>query len=1098
MTSRLPSALLTIALLILAHPALPAAETPPTPAAESPSPPAADAPSESAHRMPLILVVDLSGLDPAQRILAVSIQGIANRHPDGPRVFLLTNPRDEEWLDYCLRLSPRTTQLVTVEQLLETLRPDLQGQILYDPNQPYTLDIATTAAGIHQSAISPTDLGLPTILDLRGRWQSSAEAYRWAADSLLPQCTRTRAALLPSDAIAMRDFAIQNRLFTLSPPSFPDDPTFEDILLRLSPGAAIYGAADPALITSLSAASHYLVSAANAANLSFFSRLDTGRRFHQYIGYLEPVAPRYLTFILDCSDLDVAINGMPVLWDDPARGSLPLGWAIPAALADAAPPVLHRYYADAYRSGSDQFLLGPSGAGDIDRPAGNAPYSFFTATARARARLDIDTSCYRASASTPASDVTHFARETRTRGIFLLDAPDTAPILLDGVPTLSAHRVDTVAAAIDYLNNIPLERRAAALFLNPHTLGPAEAAHIAAHVSDRYVVVPPEEMIAVLDLLTQPPQPGTSTARFASVTYPESAHPDLPLPVTAVADPPEQILSASLVYRPAEHALLFSEPMSPTPDGYAAEIPPLFCGGPVQARIRARDRAGRVAWLSEWTFDIPRSDADSDGLTDAEERFLLTDPADPDTDADGLRDLADRSPLRLDRRPVTYLGPIYPPSDLPYLPDPGASLADSQGRHLQPGQSCLYWLPLATLPPGAPAVIALDALGPAVLDVGAEPDRILTQFAGRLDQTWYSAPLPPEARQAGAFLRVTCPADAQEPLLLEALAVLSPPAAPSIGRILHVPAYPGPGQPITISALIFSPDAVAGATLTYRINAGGTIGLPMQQLDGSQYYRIALPALDNRDDLEWWITARDSQGNVAVSSPSFLPIGGRARHVVPALARREFSGDWVSAHDWNGAARLAPSPGARDSAAVNLPEATYTVWILGGGRGHTITCYVGDKRIGSLDPRAPDGWHQLGRIRLEASRHHVTLVSELGPDAPPDAAPRYASLIFSSDTTFVPPPGQVLDLHNHLVLLAPRAGDVLRGRVDLKATGAGNMATADFTLDGELVRHASGPPFDASLNTRRFTNGPHTLRVEIVERTQPTGLAVEIPIVIAN
>lgn len=1090
MTSRLPSALLLFALLSLAHPALPAAETPSTPAAEAPSSPAAE--------LPPLLVADLSNLDPAQSLLAVSIQGIANRGPDGPRVFLLTNPRDEEWLRYCLRLSPRTTQLVTVEQLLEALKPDLQGQILYDPDQPYTLDIATTAAGIHQAAISPTDLGLSTILDLRSRWQSSAEAYRWAADSLLPQCTRTKAALLPSDAIAMRDFAIQNRLFTLSPPSSPNDPTFEDILLRLSPGAAIYGAAEPALITSLSAVSHYLVSAAEAANLSFFSRLDTGRRFHQYIGYLEPVAPRYLTFIFDCSDLDVAINGMPVLWDDPARGSLPLGWAIPAALADAAPPVLHRYYADAYRSGSDQFLLGPSGAGDIDRAAANAPYSFFTATARARARLDIDTSCYRASSSTPASDITHFARETRTRGIFLLDAPDTAPIILDGVPTLSAHRVDTVAAAIDYLNNIPLERSAAALFLDPRTLGPAEAAHIAAHVSDRYVVVPPEEMIEVLNFLTQPPQPGSSAARFASVNYPESADPDLPLPVKAVADSPEQILSASLVYRPAEHALFFSEPMSPTPDGYTAEIPPLFCGGPVQARIRARDTAGRVAWLSEWTFDIPRSDADSDGLTDAEERFLLTDPADPDTDADGLRDVADPSPLRFDHRSVTYLGPIYPPSDLPYLPDPGASRADPQGRHLQPGQSCLYWLPLGALPPDAPAVIALDARGPAVLDVGAEPDRILTQFEGQLDETWYSAPLPPEARQTGAFLRVTCPADAQRPLLLDGLAVLSPPSAPSIGRIVHAPAYPGPGQPITISALIFSPDAVAAATLTYRINAGGTIAVPMQQLDGSQYYQIALPALDNRDELEWWIAARDSQGDVAVSSPSFLPVGGRARHVVPVLARREFFGDWVSAHDWNGAARLAPAPGARDSAAVNLPEATYTVWLLGGGRGHSITCYVGDKKIGSLDPRAPDGWYQLGRIRLEASRHHVSLVSELGPDAPPDAAPRYASVIFSSDPTFVPPPGQVFDVHNHLVLLAPRAGDILRGRVDLKATGAGNMASADFSLDGELVRRTSGPPFDASLNTLRFTNGPHTLRVEIVERTQPTGIAVDIPIVIAN
>ncbi|MDH4179873.1 MAG: GxGYxYP family putative glycoside hydrolase, partial [Armatimonadota bacterium] len=223
MTSRLPSLLCLIALFTPTQPAFAAADPPP------------------------LFVADITYADPAQSLLAVTLQGLANSHPDGPRVFLLANPRDAEWLDYCLRLAPRSAQFLTVPELLEILRPELVGQILYDPDQPYTLDIATTAAGIHQSVISPTDLGLPTILDLRGRWRSAAEAYRWAAESLLPKCSRNKAALLPPDVIAMRDFAVQERLFTLSPPPSPDSEVLGDILSHLSPGAAIYGAAPPPL-----------------------------------------------------------------------------------------------------------------------------------------------------------------------------------------------------------------------------------------------------------------------------------------------------------------------------------------------------------------------------------------------------------------------------------------------------------------------------------------------------------------------------------------------------------------------------------------------------------------------------------------------------------------------------------------------------------------------------------------------------------------------------------------------------------------------------------------------------------------------------------
>ena len=155
-----------------------------------------------------LLVVNVTETTPSQRVLAASLQGLANRSPQGPRVFLVGAPRDAEWLAWSLRIAPRQTEEVTPSQLLEALRPELAGQVLYDPAAPYTLDIATTLAGLENAVASPSDLGLPTVMDLRGRWTTAAAAYRWGIETLLPRCSGSQAALLPPGSIAMRDFAI--------------------------------------------------------------------------------------------------------------------------------------------------------------------------------------------------------------------------------------------------------------------------------------------------------------------------------------------------------------------------------------------------------------------------------------------------------------------------------------------------------------------------------------------------------------------------------------------------------------------------------------------------------------------------------------------------------------------------------------------------------------------------------------------------------------------------------------------------------------------------------------------------------------------------
>jgi len=1065
-----------------------------------------------------IFVVDVRKASPREHLLAVSLQGIANRTADGPRVFLLADGWDEDWLRYCLRVAPGETVQATPDELNNRLKDLVKGQVLYDPASPYLLDLATTAAGLRDLVISDVDLGLPTLFDLRQRFRSAKEAYDWAIANLLPECDRSAAALLPPDSFAMRDLAIARRLFTFSAPDSPQDEAFQSVLFHLPPGAAVYGTATPELRAELSNSSHFLVPAGRAANLSFLDnaggtpiRQAQGMPAlpeYQYLSYLEAIAPRYLTLIFDCSDLDFCLNEMPRLWEAPQRGALPLGWAIPAALAEVAAPAAHRYYADAYWSGMDQFVFGASGAGQLDLSVANAPYAFYRSTQKARSALDIDACVFDAagfSESGPSAtlradlgeQLSLFASETGMRGFFLTGVADAAPMVLHGAAVLAAPRVASAEEAVNYLNRIPLERRCAALVLDPRSLGPADAEHIAAHVADRYVLVPPGEMVELMREIALPAAEGAAGVVVSSVDHTEQPMPDAPLAVAATVQPTGMLYAAQVVYRPATSPVPFSRALLPGAGGISTAIPPLRQGGEFELRVRARDTAGRAAWSPAWMLTVPRQDADSDGLSDAEEAYLLTDATSPDTDKDGLADANDPAPLQFDRFPVVYAGPIAPPDDAPYLPEPGRSTAGSEGRSIEPGDACLYWLPLVATPPDAAMVVSLDASGPVTIETGTQPNQLREQFTGVLSENWYSQLLPREVEATGAFVRLSCPAGAGAPLLVRSVSLASPPSAPSIFRVFAFPPHPGPEQPITVSAVAFSPGGMEQVGLAYRISAGGTIVMPMAQRASTQYYEARIPSLDNRDELEYWIVATDKDGNRTATVPMPLPIGGRAREVISLLARRDFVGGWVSSPDWNDQGRLAPGPGSVDYAYVDLVEGTYTVWALAGGRGQEVEVYVKDGKIGATDPRLPDGWQRIGRVRIEGGRTRIHLVSQIQPDAPAGAAPRYAAVIITADSSFSPPAGRVLDIHNAIALLYPSPNQTLSGTVEVVATGAGNITGAELSLDGEVIRQVSGPPFRFALNTQRFAPGPHRLRVEANSRSGPLGLSVEVPVTIA-
>ena len=188
--------------------------------------------------------------------LAVAcLQGIINR--EGPRLCVLSsvNARPRYWLDLFSQdrqwLANRNRVAVSGLDALVKLAGDrLKGAIVWDPEVPATVNVATTIAGVRNGVVLSPELAaqclpewnLPVLEDLRGRFDGADaasgesgskknDAYRWAIREYLEKglCSSHLLCLFEDACstraagdlgyVVTRDWAVMNRafVFDLSP-----------------------------------------------------------------------------------------------------------------------------------------------------------------------------------------------------------------------------------------------------------------------------------------------------------------------------------------------------------------------------------------------------------------------------------------------------------------------------------------------------------------------------------------------------------------------------------------------------------------------------------------------------------------------------------------------------------------------------------------------------------------------------------------------------------------------------------------------------------------------------------------------------------------
>ena len=187
------------------------------------------------------------------------LQGLINR--DRPRLYVLSraDAHPEYWLRVLSQeerwLSERQPESVAdLDGLVALAKDRLKGVVIWDPDVPATVNVATTIAGVEDGVVLSPAMAdrylaawqLPVLADLRGRFTGAEtgsaknDAYRWAIREYLAKglCSAhllclyedafTTRARGDTGYVLTRDWAVLNRAFVLDLSPWGDEKPADD------------------------------------------------------------------------------------------------------------------------------------------------------------------------------------------------------------------------------------------------------------------------------------------------------------------------------------------------------------------------------------------------------------------------------------------------------------------------------------------------------------------------------------------------------------------------------------------------------------------------------------------------------------------------------------------------------------------------------------------------------------------------------------------------------------------------------------------------------------------------------------------------------
>lgn len=326
-------------------------------------------------------VADMSTGASADEInLFATLEGLVNR--TRPRIYLVY-PAEEgpfTWLDSLKAV--RLSRISDPWDLVSKYQTEIKGVLIYNPALPDTLNLATTMAGLQDGlAASPAlaarltapPFNFKILADLRDQpFQNRLDVYEYAFTRFGAQTNqRLVISLAPSLAGNLSDYAVALRglVIWLDPRIPAEEALLSKVLAAAPAGSPFVGyfpnpenGGEAVIIRYLSQHARPSFAMDYFQNATVFGGVPPA--------YPAPTPPPkavlenkvYVTFFVsDGDNLQYIQHRLRVLWDDPRRGQVPVGWTFQPALADVAPGMLEYYRSSA--SVLDVLVSGPSGLG---------------------------------------------------------------------------------------------------------------------------------------------------------------------------------------------------------------------------------------------------------------------------------------------------------------------------------------------------------------------------------------------------------------------------------------------------------------------------------------------------------------------------------------------------------------------------------------------------------------------------------------------------------------------------------------------------------------------------------------------------------------
>ena len=323
-----------------------------------------------------------------QRNMLTCFQGLINRKDT--RIYYVETEQDQFWLDYYKEtFSIQNEKVSKIKDLLKLFSNEINGYITYQPDNPHTLNIATTIGSLENLLpVSPDqeglmqEIGLKKKKELEDYGDDRIEIYKKAIKELLPLSNQNLLAALcvhhphwPTSTVLNKDYVMAHNIFSFDLSSSERDKSdynlVREIYSSVKEGAVIMGwhcvrDKEHEAIGLSSEYGHFGMCSLHTPNLTVHSSipLPEGKIFTQRTVDKQKLKVEdkvYIAYMATDGDASWFMNDLVKTdWIDPARGNFKYNWGFLPLAYDLMPGTV-KYYLENMKP-TDYFVAGPAGA----------------------------------------------------------------------------------------------------------------------------------------------------------------------------------------------------------------------------------------------------------------------------------------------------------------------------------------------------------------------------------------------------------------------------------------------------------------------------------------------------------------------------------------------------------------------------------------------------------------------------------------------------------------------------------------------------------------------------------------------------------------